>query len=207
MNERRMDLIQEVAGKRQRDITVILENIHNSHNVGAVLRTCDSIGVTEIYLLNSDNPAKMKNFKLGKRTTSGARKWVDVFVYTDVDKCIQTVRRKYNFIIGTHMGSQAKSLYEMDLTRSVALVFGNEADGITPELCEKLDANMIIPQVGMVRSLNISVACAVSLYEAFRQRKEKGMYIENPDNKDILEDYIERSSGGHIGRRPRRNSD
>jgi tRNA (guanosine-2'-O-)-methyltransferase len=201
MNERRKELIREVALKRQKDITVILENVHNSHNVGAVMRTCDSVGITEIYLLNSDNPGEMKNFKLGKRTTSGARKWVDVYVFNEIEPCIKAVRSKYKTIIGTHIGSQAKSLYEIDLTGSVALVFGNEAKGLSEELLAELDGNMIIPQVGMVKSLNISVACAVTLYEAYRQREAKGMYANDQNNIDILEDYLERSNSGHIGRR------
>lgn len=205
MNDRRKQIIQEVAYKRQRNITVILENIHNSHNVGAVMRTCDSMGIPEIYLLNSDNPAAMKNFKLGKRTSSGARKWVDVFIYHDIPACVHDVRLKYDRLIGTHIGSQTKTLYETDLTGSVALVFGNEAKGISGDLIAQLDANMIIPQVGMVKSLNISVACAISLYEAYRQRSVQDMYASNPANEDIFQDYLKRSKSGHIGRKAKTN--
>ena len=86
------------------------------------------------------------------------------------------MKKRFEKVFATHLGEQAHSLYELDLTQSVALVFGNEHSGVSEEALKYCDGNFIIPQVGMVQSLNISVACAVSLYEAFRQRNEKGFY-------------------------------
>jgi tRNA (guanosine-2'-O-)-methyltransferase len=74
------------------------------------------------------------------------------------------------------LASDSKSLYDLNLTEKVALVFGNEHFGITEKACELADGNFIIPQVGMIKSLNISVACAISMYEAFRQRQVSGYY-------------------------------
>jgi tRNA (guanosine-2'-O-)-methyltransferase len=89
---------------------------------------------------------------------------------------LQELKKKYEKIFTTHLSSDAVSLYEVDLTENVALVFGNEHDGVSEELRNLCDGNFIIPQVGMIRSLNISVACAVTLYEAFRQKQKAGHY-------------------------------
>ena len=86
------------------------------------------------------------------------------------------IRKRYDKVYATHLGVQSHSLYELDLTQKVALVFGNEHAGVSDEIRAMADGNFIIPQVGMIRSLNISVACAVSLYEAFRQKQHAGHY-------------------------------
>ena len=101
--------------------------------------------------------------------------------------------------LGNHLGAKSKSLLELDLTESVALLFGNERLGITEQSLAYADGNFVIPQVGMTESLNISVACAVSVYEAFRQRKLKGFYNDEPlmstaAQKELLTVYRERAA-------------
>lgn len=176
MNARRTAKFKSVAQKRQSNLTVILENVRDLHNVGAVLRTCDSVGIMEIFVLQTAPDLQTKNIIVGKRTSKGTRKWVDVNYYTDVKQCFTHVRSKYDLILSTHLSADAKSLYELDLTRSIALLFGNELTGLTKEVLKHSDGNFIIPQVGMAESLNISVACAVTLYEAYRQKDAKGHY-------------------------------
>ncbi len=205
MREQRYNKIKNVAFKRQGNLTVILNNVHDPHNIGAVLRTCDSIGIKEIYVLNNDETLNENNLVLGKKSAASARKWVDTFYYTDVEKCIRDIRENYTFIYGTHLNSEAISMYDLDMKKSIALVFGNEHSGISEEVVKHLDGNFIIPQVGMVQSLNISVAVAVTLYEAYRQRESAGFYRDNPTlssiQKDILlNDYIERHNERYKGR-------
>ncbi len=179
MNARRNTKFKSVAQKRQPNLTVLLENVHDQHNIGAVLRTCDSVGVMEIFVLQTIPEWQTKNITVGKRTSKGTRKWVDVHYYTEPDQCFQHVRSKYDFILSTHLTEDSRSLYELDLTASIALLFGNEHTGLTKEALAYSDGNFTIPQVGMTESLNISVACAVTLYEAFRQRQQKECYDEN----------------------------
>lgn len=197
INERRLAKFKNVAHKRQGNLTVILENVHDPHNIGAVMRSCDSIGIYEIFVLYTEDHLGEDHIKLGKRSSAGARKWVNVHVYKNVDACFNAVREKYDKILATHLSEDGKDLYELDLTASVALLFGNENAGVSKEVLSKVDGNFIIPQVGMVESLNISVACAVSLYEAFRQRKLKGFYDENQSTsatqkQGILNEYVKR---------------
>ncbi len=189
--------MREVIRRRQPSLTVILENVHDQHNIGAVLRTCDSVGIMEIFILQSHPDYEASNVTLGKRTSAGARKWVDVRLFNDTKKCFDAVREKYNHVFATHLGKDSKSLYDLDLAAPVALLFGNEQHGVSEEALRLCDGNFIIPQMGFVQSLNISVAAAVSLYEAMRQRKLKGMYDENPplskeQQVTLFEDFHER---------------
>ncbi len=179
MNEKRLAKIREVARVRQNTLAVILENVHDLHNLGAVMRTADSVAVKEIYVVYSDPNIAPKTVKLGKRTSAGTRRWLDVYYYDNLERCMEDVRKKYDKIYATHLAKDSVSLYDLDLASSVALVFGNEKDGISDAALQLCDGNFIIPQLGMAQSLNISVAAGITLYEAYRQRNAKAMYAEN----------------------------
>lgn len=173
MTNERQEKILQVLAKRQSNITIVLENVFDPHNISAVMRSCDAVGVQELYVLNTKIP---RHKKWGDRSSSSANKWLTIHQHTDLNECIKELRSKYDKVLTTHLSSDAVSLYEMDLTQNIALVFGNEHAGVSEELQAEGDGNFIIPQVGMIRSLNISVACAVSLYEAFRQKQLAGHY-------------------------------
>ncbi|MFT4758437.1 MAG: tRNA (guanosine-2'-O-)-methyltransferase [Paraglaciecola sp.] len=179
MTPRREQKFKEVVARRQPNLTIILENVHDPHNIGAVLRTADSVGLKEIFVVNTEAHLQDESLYLGNQTSSGSRKWVKVNFYTAVEPCFAHIKRDYDTILATHLAENSKDLYELDLTASVALLFGNEHAGISKESLAHTDGNFLIPQVGMVESLNISVACAVTLYEALRQRMAKGFYKEN----------------------------
>ncbi len=195
MRPERREKILNVAYRRQLDLTVILENVHDPHNIGAAIRSCDAIGIAEVYILFTEPNLISKKFRPGKRTTSGARNWVKAHIAHSVEECCQQVRRKYDRILATCLDEDATDLFEMDLTGSCALVFGNENQGVSNEMLDQADGTICIPQVGMVKSLNISVACAVTLYEAFRQRNAKGYYDRqqgfSKEHLSLIEDYLE----------------
>ena len=170
--ERRARLLA-VLNKRQSDLTVVLENVFDPHNISAVMRTCDAVGVQEVYVLNTKIP---RHKKFGARSSSSAAKWLSVYQFTDAEACFNALRQKYDRILTTHLSSDAVNLYDIDFTSRIALVFGNEHSGVSEEIRAMADGNFIIPQVGIIKSLNISVACAVTLYEAQRQKKLAGHY-------------------------------
>ncbi len=195
--------------RRQTGLTVVLENIHDDHNIGAVLRTCDAVGISEIFVLHSEIGLRRKNIVLGKRTSAGARRWVDAWFYRDVETCFQQVRKDYDYVFGTAIGAQAKALYELDLTKSVALVFGNERDGLSQATLDHCDGNFLIPMMGFVQSLNVSVACAVTLFEALRQRRELDYYGEAnplslPAREALFKEYVRRHEDRVVPRRGRK---
>ena len=152
---------------------MVLENVADPHNISAVMRTCDAVGIQDIYVLNSKIPP---HEKWGVRSSSSAARWLTVHQYADTKTCFAQLRKQYSKIYSTSLRSDAVSLYSLQLTGSIALVFGNEREGVSEEACKLSDGNFIIPQVGIIRSLNISVACAVTLYEAFRQKNLAGHY-------------------------------
>ncbi|WP_276134205.1 TrmH family RNA methyltransferase [Polluticoccus soli] len=173
MTPERENRITSVINNRQPDLTVVLENIEDRHNISAIMRTCDAVGVQELYVLNT---IIGPHTEFGPRSSASAADWITVHQFDNVEACVEALRKKYKKIFATHLGEQAHSLYELDLAEPVALVFGNERKGVSAECLKHCDGNFIIPQVGMIRSLNVSVACAVSLYEAYRQRQVKGLY-------------------------------
>ncbi len=173
MTPERYARLTSVLNHRQPDLTVILENVFDPHNVSAVMRTCDAVGIQDIYILNNRIPPHKK---WGYRSSSTAEKWLSVHQFTDADTCFKEVRKRYEKIYTSHLSESSSDLYKMDLTTSIALVFGNETFGVSDDIRKYGDGDFIIPQVGIIKSLNISVACAVTLYEAFRQKEEKGHY-------------------------------
>ena len=183
MTPERKAKLESVLSKRQNDITIVLENVFDPHNISAVMRTCDAVGVQEIYVLNTKIP---RHKKWGPKSSSSAAKWLTIYQFENADECFSELRKKYSKILTTHLSSDALILYEIDLTQPVALVFGNEHSGVSEEIRNLADGNFIIPQAGIIRSLNISVACAVTLYEAYRQKTIAGHYDKAKLNGEVL---------------------
>lgn len=181
MTEQRYNKIKKVVLQRQKYLTVVLENVHDPHNVSAVLRSCDAVGIDKVYLIYNTN----KFPKIGRVSSGSAKKWVELAKFKSVDECFAELRKEKYKIYSTHISETGKnkSLYDIDLTKRVAIVFGNEHAGVTDEVKVKSDSNLIIPMYGMIQSLNISVSVAVCLYEALRQREEKGMYKKSKYTK------------------------
>ena len=173
MTPERKNKLLTVLSKRQCNLTVVLENVFDPHNISAVMRTCDSVGIQDIYILNTRIPPHKE---WGFKSSSSARKWVTGHQFDNVEECFKVLRRNYSTILTTHLADNSIGLYDIDFTGSVALVFGNETYGVSEDIRALSDGNFVIPQVGIIRSLNISVACAVSIYEAYRQKKQAGHY-------------------------------
>ncbi len=172
MTERRKDRMREVLHRRQSSLTVVMEDIHDPHNVSAVLRTADAVGIHTVQLLYT----KEKFPKLGRKSSASAVKWIERRAFPSVEECYSALRAEGYAIYATQIGPHSRSVYDLDLTGKVALVFGNEHRGVSPDAAGLADAIFQIPMMGMIQSLNVSVACAVCLYEALRQRAAKGMY-------------------------------
>jgi len=173
MTPERRSKITRVLNHRQPDLTIVMENVHDPHNISAVMRTCDAVGIQEIYVLTT---VISRHKRFGKKSSASAAGWLTIHEFDNTQTCMEALKAKGYKIFATHLGLQSHSLYELNLAQPVALVFGNEHAGVTEDCLTYCDGNFIIPQVGMVQSLNISVACAVSLYEAYRQREVAGFY-------------------------------
>ena len=184
MTPERSEKLLNVLNNRQAGLAVVMENVHDPHNISAVMRTCDAVGIQDIYILNTKiHPHK----KFGPRSSSSAAKWLTVHQYDDAEACFKELRQQYSKILTTHLGADSVGLYEIDFTQGIALVFGNEHEGVSEEIRLLADGNFQIPQMGIIQSLNISVACAVSIYEALRQKTAAGHYNQATMPKERIE--------------------
>ena len=184
MTPERFERLTSVLNKRQPDLTVVLENVFDPHNISAVMRTCDAVGIQDIFILNTRIPPHKK---WGAKSSSSAAKWLSIHQFTNADECFTELRKRYKKFYTTHLSTDAVGLHELNLTEPVALIFGNEHSGVSDEIIAMADGNFIIPQVGIIKSLNISVACAVSLYEAYRQKNNAGHYAQSKLEGERLE--------------------
>ncbi|CAN5566754.1 RNA methyltransferase [soil metagenome] len=181
-----------VLARRQPDVSIVLEDIHDPHNVSAVLRSCDATGVSNVHLVyDVDEPPE-----LSTGVAAGTQRWLSVEHAPEIASCYDALREKHQTIYATTLAGEARDLYELDLTQSCAFVFGNENRGLSASAIELADASVRIPMMGMAESLNISVACAVTLFEMMRQRRAAGMF-DQPANDArqllaTLEQWLER---------------
>ena len=189
---RRSERIKKVLQHRQPFLTVVMENIHDPHNVSAMLRSCDAVGVMRVELLYT-----VERFPaIGKKSSSSAGKWVERRKHRSVNACYNTLRSEGFAIYATQLERATTTLYDLDMTGNVALVFGNEHRGVSDEAAEKADRTFKIPMMGMIESLNVSVACAVALYEALRQRLVRGELahpmLAEKELQSLYDDWVKR---------------
>lgn len=144
------------------------------------MRTCDAVGIREIFVVYTQPYLQRRGLRLGKKTSAGTFKWMDVFVFDNLEACMAQVKARYGRVLATHLSEDSPSLYSLELHHPTALLFGNEDEGVSQEALAQSDGYFAIPQAGFAESLNISVSCAVSLYEAYRQRAAMGAYSDHP---------------------------
>lgn len=174
--------IRRVLEYRQKDLSLILSNIHDPHNVSAIYRSCDAFGVPEVHLHYTDTSFP----KLGTKTSASANKWVDSVRHSDISSLAEDLHKRNFKILATSCSPKARSLYSYDLTKPVAFVLGNEHSGVEEEFLSHVDGEIFIPMYGMIQSFNVSVAAAVLLSEASRQRLAKGMYDKSAYSDEEL---------------------
>ena len=169
---RRKARFLEVLSHRQPDLTLVLANIHDPHNVSAIYRSCDAFGVSRVHLYytNTAFPA------LGRKTSASARKWVESVRHKTSEDMLADLRGQGMQVLATSFTEKARPMREWDFTRPTAVIMGNEHSGVEPELLAAADGELYIPMYGMIQSFNVSVAAAILLAEAARQRSAAGMY-------------------------------
>lgn len=181
---RRQERIAAVLRRRQPTLTVVLEDVHDPWNASAVLRSCDAVGVMDVHLVYVNDPPPRKAFD--RKTSGSAAKWLTIQTHDSIDACYADLRTQGFRILAAALRAGTHDLYDLDLRQPTALVLGNEMRGVSDRAVDLADGTYLIPMHGMVESLNISVACAVSLYEALRQRRAAGMYAASALDPETL---------------------
>ncbi len=182
-----MDHMEKTLASRQPGLVLVVENVHDSHNLGAILRSCDAVGVMSVMMVYYiESPPE-----IGKTSSSGAAKWLNFERFRSIKSCYEELRREGFQILATKIERNAKQLYAYDLTIPTAIVIGNEHRGISEEAAADADGTLYIPMKGMVESVNVSVASAICLFEAMRQRQEKGMYDAPQLSQEVMRSEME----------------
>jgi tRNA (guanosine-2'-O-)-methyltransferase len=153
-------------------LRVVLEGVTIAHNASAVIRTCDAAGILHLDLV-SPNPDLLG---INKAISTRAEKWVDIHLHDSISGCLSPLIKKGFKVAVTHLGEGALPYTDLDYAQPLALVFGSESEGVSPEARGLADFQIRIPMLGMVQSLNLSVSVGVILYEAMKQRRARGYF-------------------------------
>jgi tRNA (guanosine-2'-O-)-methyltransferase len=167
----RRERVDGVLSRRQPDLTIVAENLHKPRNLSAVVRTCDSVGIPKIHVVSSHDEIRRH-----WHTSQGAEKWVRVATHDSTETACGLLHEQGFQILAANLSDRAVNYREIDYTLPTALLFGTELFGVSKAALHLADREIVIPMLGMSQSLNVSVACAVVLYEAVAQRHAAGMY-------------------------------
>lgn len=195
-SEKRNQKIKEVVSRRESGLVVVIEDVHDPHNAEAIFRTCDALGVQEVYLIFDKEPAWNPRH-IGKQSSSSANKWLTFHIFRSTKECLDELKKKGYSLVATTLTEKSSSLFSTNLEQSkLALLVGNEHRGLSTEALETASIHITIPMAGMVESLNVSVATALFLYEIVRQRKESGKnhFLHTSEQHLLVDDFLMRSS-------------
>tara|TARA_B100000212_G_C27328889_1_gene513641 strand:+ start:62 stop:733 length:672 start_codon:yes stop_codon:yes gene_type:complete len=167
---RRFKRIKNVLNSRMLDLTVLIEGVNKPHNLSAILRTCDAAGVYEANFISKKDEVKTFN-----STAQGSQKWVKLNNYSSSLSAINFLKQKGFKLYGTSLNENSIDYRDLDFTKNTCFVLGAEKWGLSNEIISEVDETIYIPMHGMVQSLNVSVAAAILLFEAIRQRKTKDL--------------------------------
>lgn len=169
--------IQRVLQKRQPTLTVLMDEVNKPHNLSAILRTCDAVGVGRAHAVPPRGGLHLEGHTYDA-TSGSAHKWVEVQTHENAVSAVRSLQAQGFQVLATHLSQRSRDYREIDYTRPTCVLLGAEKWGVSDEAAEAADENIIIPMFGMVQSLNVSVAAATILFEAQRQRMAAGLYDE-----------------------------
>ncbi len=191
--QQRVRRIFEVLTRRQTDLTVLADDVYKPHNLSAILRTCDAVGIGRAHAVTPTG-----GIPTYVATSASADKWVDLDVFDDIDVAIDGLQAAGMQIIAAHFSDEAVDYRDIDYTQPTTVVLGNERDGVRARAAARADAHAIIPMLGMVQSLNVSVAAAVILFEAQRQRRQAGLYDRPQLTPEVMNEQAFRWLHPHL---------
>ena len=185
VTERRRKLIDNVLQQRTRYITVVLEDIYQSQNASAVLRTCECLGIQDVHIIENRNL-----YQVNPDVALGSFKWLTLHKYNGVENntgpAVEHLKCQGYRIIATSPDPESKPIEELDLHEGrIALLFGTELEGLSQEAIQLSDMSVRIPLYGFTQSYNISVAAAITLYDLV-SRLRKSSIAWNLDEKELI---------------------
>lgn len=193
MTPERHARIRHMLATRQTDLTVCLEQVHKPHNISAIIRTADAVGVHNIHAV-----WPFEKMKILVSSAAGSNSWVQVKTHPTIGDAIQHLKQQQGMqILATNLSSKAVDFRAIDYTKPTCILLGQEKAGISEQALALADNDIIIPMIGMVQSLNVSVASAIILYEAQRQRQQANMYDATESQLNVGEQQRFLFEGGY----------
>lgn len=178
MTPERFHRLKHALLRRQHDLTIVADGVHKDHNISAIIRTSDAIGIAGIHAVSPGG-----EFRRHHMVAGGSRRWVGVTLHESIEAAYRAVGESGMQILAAHGAPDAVDFRDLDFTRPTAVVLGAELAGPSPFAIEHADTRIAIPMHGLVESLNVSVAAAVILFEAERQRMAAGFYERPPPDE------------------------
>ncbi|MGX5175261.1 tRNA (guanosine(18)-2'-O)-methyltransferase TrmH [Aliikangiella sp. IMCC44653] len=181
MSERNQKII-ELLQRRQTDFTVFMDEVHKPHNLAAIVRTCDAIGVGEVHAVYPEG-----RLRECAGTAGGSSRWVETHTHSNLKDGLKPLQAQGMQVLAAHFSERAVDFRSIDYTKPTVVLVGSEKFGVSEQAAELADKHVLIPMLGMVQSLNVSVASAIILYEAQRQRELAGMYKKQQISQSTFE--------------------
>jgi tRNA (guanosine-2'-O-)-methyltransferase len=198
MTPERFARLKQALERRQHDLAVLADGVHKTHNISAILRSCDAVGVPRLHAVTRDSTIRGHHMIAG-----GSGRWVRIVRHAETPDAFAALRSAGMQILAAHAGPAARDFRDIDYTVPTAIAVGAELMGPTPYAIEHADAHVVIPMQGLVESLNVSVATAVILFEAERQRTAAGLYRRPPPDPDAFRNTLFEWAYPDIARRCR----
>ena len=186
VSEERLNKMKKILETRQDSLRVFMDYVYSPHNLAAIVRTCDAVNIGKLYYRHQ------KQVRLNNEITMGAHKWIFNEYIEDIEKFYQNIKSEGYQVVVTLLDEDTVDFREVDYTKPTLVVLGNEVDGASETSIKYADKKVIIPMYGMSQSLNVSVANAVILYEAQRQRAAKGMYETPQLSQETIEKTLKK---------------
>jgi tRNA (guanosine-2'-O-)-methyltransferase len=174
MTPERFDKLRRTLLRRQPDLTVLADSVNKPHNVSAILRTADAVGVHTVHAISASGAMRRHHMIAG-----GTKRWVNVALHPSIEVAIERLHADGWRLVAAHGSPRARDFRDVDYTAKVAVLLGAELVGLSPAALERADVHVAIPMRGLGQSLNVSVAAAVILFEAERQRTAAGLYAQS----------------------------
>ena len=195
LSKARLKKFTQVAKNRQSGLALVLEDIHDPHNAAAILRTCDGLGIQDVYVI-FEQETFYNIRKIGKVSSSSANKWLTFHIYRSTKECFRELKKRGYKTALTILDKDAEDLFKAKLTdKKLALVVGNEHQGVSPTAIKLADRKLYLPMQGFVQSFNVSVTAALFMYEIVRQRITKtgaSSHLSKKEAHKLLADFKKR---------------
>jgi len=186
VTEQRLEKMKKVLSKRQYTLRVFMDYVYSEHNLSAIVRTCDAVGVWYLYYRHQ------KQVKLNDEITMWSHKWLLTEYIEDINNFYRKLKQQWYQIVVTSLEKDSIDFRKVDYTKPTLIVVWNELDWISEESRKYADYKVIIPMYWMVQSLNVSVATAVILYEAQRQREEAWFYSKPTFPQNLIDEILKK---------------